>query len=145
MFIKQISVFLENRPGTLRELTERLGSNGIDIRELSVADTQNFGIVRMIMRSDVIESAMSLLKEEGYTARMNHVICAEIPDVPGGLGKLLGVIEDAGISVEYMYSFRRNAAGNVLLVLRLSEQEEGCKLLQDAGVIVHTQEEADKY
>ena len=86
-----------------------------------------------------------LLKEEGYTARMNHVICAEIPDVPGGLGKLLGVIEDAGISVEYMYSFRRNAAGNVLLVLRLSEQEEGCKLLQDAGVIVHTQEEADKY
>ena len=145
MFIKQISVFLENRPGTLRELTEKLGSNGIDIRELSVADTQHFGIVRMIIRSNVIDEAMALLKSEGYTARINTVICTEIPDEAGGLAKLLGLIEDADLSVEYMYSFRRNAAGNVLLVLRLSEQEEGCKLLQDAGVIVHTQEEADKY
>ena len=145
MFIKQISVFLENRPGTLRELTALLGENGIDIRELSVADTQNFGIVRMILRSEVLEKTMALLKQSGYTARENRVICAEIPDEAGGLAKLLGVIEDAGLSVEYMYSFRRNAAGNVLMVLRLSDQEKGCQVLQDAGVIVHTQEEADKY
>ena len=145
MFIKQISVFLENLPGTLRELTAKLGSANIDIRELSVADTQNFGIVRMILRSDAIDPAMALLKAEGYTARMNHVICAEIPDAPGGLSRLLGVIGDAGLSVEYMYSFRRNASGNVLMVLRLSDQEKGCKTLQDAGIIVHTQEEADKY
>lgn len=145
MFIKQISVFLENRRGTLRELTAKLGSGGIDIRELSVADTQNFGIVRMIIRSEAVERAMALLKSEGYTARMNHVICAEIPDEPGGLAKLLGVIEDAALSVEYMYSFRRSAAGNVLMVLRLSDQEAGCKILQERGIIVHTQEEADKY
>ena len=145
MFIKQISVFLENRPGTLRELTALLGENGIDIRELSVADTQNFGIVRMILRSEVLEKTMALLKQSGYTARENRVICAEIPDEAGGLSKLLGIIEDAELSVEYMYSFRRNAAGNVLMVLRLSDQEKGCQVLQDAGIIVHTQGEADKY
>lgn len=145
MFIKQISVFLENRPGTLRELTEKLGGAGIDIRELSVADTQNFGIVRMILRENVLESAMELLRSEGYTARINHVLCAEIPDRAGGLARLLGVIEDADISVEYMYSFRRSAGGNVLLVLRLSDQEKGSKLLESEGVKLYSQAEADQY
>lgn len=145
MFIKQISVFLENRPGTLRELTEKLGGAGIDIRELSVADTQNFGIVRMILRADVIDEAMLLLRSEGYTARINHVICAEIPDRAGGLARLLNVIEGAGISVEYMYSFRRSAGGNVLLVLRLSDQEKGCRLLESEGVKLYSQAEADQY
>lgn len=145
MFIKQISVFLENRPGTLREMTSTLGEAGIDIRELSVADTQNFGIVRMIMRSDVIDSTVALLKKNGYTARINHVICAEISDAPGGLTKLLGVIEDAGLSVEYMYDFRRNAQGNALMVLRLSENDRACRVLMDAGVVVYSQEEVDKY
>lgn len=145
MFIKQISVFLENRPGTLRELTEKLGGAGVDIRELSVADTQNFGIVRMILRENVLESAMELLRSEGYTARINHVLCAEIPDRAGGLARLLGVIEDAGISVEYMYSFRRSAGGNVLLVLRLSDQEKGSKLLESEGVKLYSQAEADQY
>lgn len=145
MFIKQISVFLENRPGTLRELTALLGENRIDIRELSVADTQNFGIVRMIVRSNVLEKTMGLLKQAGYTARENRVICAEIPDEAGGLARLLGIIEDAGLSVEYMYSFRRNAEGMVLMVLRLSDQDEGCRILREAGVVVHSQDEADKY
>lgn len=145
MFIKQISVFLENRPGTLRELTGLLGSNGIDIRELSVADTQNFGIVRMIIRSEKLDECMNLLKASGYTARKNHVICAEIPDEAGGLAKLLGIIEDGSLSVEYMYSYRRTKSGSVLMVLRLSDQEKGCKLLQDSGIIVHSQEETDKY
>ena len=145
MFIKQISVFLENHLGALRELTSLLASAHIDIRELSIADTQNFGIIRMILRSEQMEEAMALLKQSGYTARINHVICAEIEDKAGGLCRLLTVLEENGQSVEYMYSFRRNSVGNVLMVMRLSDQEKGCKLLQESGFIVHTQEEADKY
>lgn len=145
MFIKQVSVFLENRVGALRELTSLLGANGMDIRELSVADTQNFGIIRMIFRSDIMDSVVSLLKESGYTARVNRVICAEIGDKAGGLGSLLEIVEKGGLSVEYMYSFRRTASGNVLMVLRLSDQEKGVQVLKDAGIVVHSQDEADKF
>lgn len=144
MFIKQISVFLENHLGALRELTSLLASAEIDIRELSVADTQNFGIIRMILRSEVMDRAMAVLKENGYTARVNHVVCAEIDDKAGGLCHLLTELEDAKISVEYMYSFRRTSAEKVLMVLRLSDQEKGVQLLQAAGFAVHSQEETDK-
>ncbi len=144
MFIKQVSVFLENHLGALRELTALLAANGIDIRELSVADTQNFGIIRMILRSGDMDHAMSVLKENGYTARVNHVICAEIDDKAGGLCSLLTVLENEKISVEYMYSFRRTSAEKVLMVLRLSEQEKGVQLLADAGFGVHSQEETDR-
>ena len=144
MFIKQISVFLENHLGALRELTALLASANLDIRELSVADTQNFGIIRMILRSDAMDHAMTVLKENGYTARMNHVICAEIDDKAGGLCRLLTVLEDAKLSVEYMYSFRRTSAEKVLMVLRLSEQEKGLALLKEAGFSIHSQEETDR-
>lgn len=145
MFIKQISVFLENRPGTLRELTALLGSGDIDIRELSVADTQSFGIVRLIIREADIDRTMALLKEAGYMCRINHVICAEIDDCPGGLSKLLAVIEEGKLSVEYMYSCRRTPEGRALMVLRLSEQDRGCKVLTASGVRVHSQEEVDRF
>lgn len=144
MFIKQISVFLENIPGTLREMTAVLSSGGIDIRELSIADTQSFGIVRLIVRADSIDRAMDLLKGAGYMARINHVICAEIPDAPGGLCSLLTIIGENGLSVEYMYSCRRTAEGNALMVLRLSEQDRGCACLRARGVRVYSQEEVDK-
>ncbi len=104
MFIKQISIFLENNPGALREMTELLGKGGIDLLALSLADTQSFGIVRAIVHSDQIDTAMDLLKGAGYIARVNHVICASVPDRPLGLCELLAVIEQAGLSVEYMYS-----------------------------------------
>ena len=121
MYIKQISVFLENRPGTLRELTALLGSGNVDIREISVADTQHFGIVRLIVKSGVIDQAMALLKGAGYTASINNVFCAEIDDKPAGLANLLTIIENEKLSVEYMYSFRRSNDIHALLVLRLSE------------------------
>lgn len=144
MFIKQISVFLENRPGTLRELTALLGSGNIDIREISVADTQQFGIVRLIVRSDRIDAAMSLLKGAGYTAKINNVICAEIDDKPSGLSNLLTIIENEKLSVEYMYSFRRTADNRALMVVRPSEKERGLAVLNAYGVRLHTQEEVDK-
>ena len=143
MFIKQISVFLENKPGAMRELTAVLGSGGIDIREISITDTQAFGIVRIILRSEVIDQAMALLKGAGYTARINHVICAEIVDKPNGLCELLTVIEKENLSVEYIYSFRRTPERGATMILRLSEQDRACKVLKEYGVRVLTQEEAD--
>ena len=144
MFIKQISVFLENRPGTLREMTALLGSGNIDIHEISVADTQHFGIVRLIVKSEVIDAAMALLKGAGYTASINSVICAEIDDRPAGLANLLTIIENEKLSVEYMYSFRRTTDNHALMVLRLSEKERGLAVLQEYGVRLITQEEADR-
>ena len=144
MFIKQISVFLENRPGTLRELSALLGSGNIDIRELSVADTQHFGIVRLIVRSNVLDAAMALLKGAGYTAKINNVFCVEIDDKPSGLANMLTIIENEKLSVEYMYSFRRTSDDHALIVLRLSEKERGLAVLNAYGVRLHSQEEVDK-
>lgn len=143
MYIKQISVFLENRPGTLRELTALLGSAKVDIREISIADTQHFGIVRLIVKSDALDNAMAVLKGAGYTAKINNVFCAEIDDKPNGLANLLTIIENEKLSVEYIYSFRRNSEGRALMVLRLSEKERGLAVLNAYGVRLYSQEEVD--
>lgn len=144
MFIKQISVFLENNPGTLRELTELLGKGGIDLLALSIADTQNFGIVRLILHSDDIDKAMKLLKDGGYIAKMNHVICAAVPDRPLGLCELLAVIEQAGLSVEYMYSFTRTVtAGSAYLILRLNDGQKAAQVFEMKNVAMLSQEQVD--
>ena len=145
MFIKQISVFLENTPGTLRELTELLGKGGIDLLALSLADTQNFGIVRMIVHSDQIDPAMAMLREAGYVARVNHVICAAVPDRPLGLCSLLSVIEQAGLSVEYMYSFSRAVSSEKAhMILRLNDGARAAKIFEMKGVEMVGQEDVDK-
>ena len=110
MFIKQISVFLENHNGALREMTELLGKGGVDLLALSVADTQNFGIIRIIVSSEQTDAALLALRGNGYIAKMNHVICAEVPDRPLGLCELLALVEKAGLSVEYMYSLEGRRA-----------------------------------
>ena len=144
MFIKQISVFLENHNGALRELTELLGKGGIDLLALSVADTQNFGIVRIIVNSTAIDPALELLRGSGYTAKVNHVICAEVADRPLGLCELLQLIEKADLSVEYMYSFLRASSENKAhMILRLSNGEKGLQLFQLHGVRMLSQEEVD--
>ena len=144
MFIKQISIFLENNPGTLRELTELLGKGGIDLLALAIADTQNFGIVRIIVHSDEIDTAMKLLKESGYIAKINHVICAAVPDRPLGLCELLAIIEQAGLSVEYMYSFlRKSADGSAHMILRLSDGQKAAQVFGVQNVTMLSQEEVD--
>ena len=144
MFIKQISVFLENHPGALREMTELLGKGGVDLLALSVADTQNFGIIRIIVESSQIDPALALLRDNGYIAKVNHVICAEVPDRPMGLCELLAMIEKANLSVEYMYSFQRaSAKGEAALILRLNNGEKAAKLFQMNNVRTLSQEEVD--
>ena len=144
MFIKQLSVFLENNPGTLKAMTELLGKGGVDLLALSVADTQSFGIVRMIIHSAQMEPAMQLLKENGYIARINHVICASVPDRPLGLSGLLAVIDRAGLSVEYMYSFlRTNEKGRALMILRLDDGARAAEVFSLNDVLMISQEEVD--
>lgn len=144
MFIKQISVFLENTPGTLRELTHLLGNGGIDLMALSIADTQNFGIVRLIVAETQIDPALALLRDNGYTARVNNVICAVVEDRPNGLSQLLETIESLGVSVEYLYSFLRATGDTALIILRLSEQAETVKKLAEKGVRIFSQAEIDR-
>ena len=144
MFIEQISVFLENHPGALREMTQLLGNAGIDLLALSVADTQNFGIIRLIIASGDTDKALKLLRDAGYIAKINHVICAEVPDRPLGLCELLSLVEKAELSVEYMYSFlRASKSGEAHMILRLSNGEKAARLFQMHDVKMMSQEEVD--
>ena len=144
MFIKQISVFLENTPGALREMTELLGKGGVDLLALSIADTQNFGIVRLIVHSEQIDPAVEMLKKGGYIAKVNHVICALVPDRPLGLCELLTLIEKAGLSVEYMYSLQRNSGnGKAHIILRLNDGKRAAQIFSMKDVTMLSQEEVD--
>ena len=144
MFIKQISVFLENTPGAMREMTELLGKGGVNLLALSIADTQNFGIVRLIVHSEQIEPAVDMLKKGGYIAKVNHVICAVVPDRPLGLCELLSIIEQAGLSVEYMYSFlRKSAKGDAHMIVRLNEGKRADQVFNMKNVVMLSQEDVD--
>lgn len=108
--VKQLSVFLENSKGRLASMTRALGDAGIDLLALSIADTTSFGILRAIV--DDTDKAMAVLKEAGYTVNTTEVLAVLVPDSPGGLAGVLGLLNDAHVNVEYLYSFVRKAQGN---------------------------------
>ena len=139
MRVKQISVFLENKAGRLRELTETLSAQDLNIRALSLADTTDFGILRMIVNQP--EEAFAALKDKGFAAAATEVLAVEVPDRPGGLAGVLGVLSDEGINVEYMYAFVEKKAGNAAVVLRVEELEKASTLLSGAGVTILEAEE----
>jgi len=139
MFITQISVFLENARGTLREMTKLLAENGIDIMALSIADTSNFGIVRLIIREACIDNAINCLKNAGFMAKKNNVICVGIPNKSGALDNVLAIIEEADVSIEYIYSFNYNVEGNALFVLRLMDSEKVIALFKERNVRMYSQ------
>lgn len=142
MFVKQISVFLENIKGSLRALTNLLGENGVDVMAISIADTQNFGILRLVVRGAEIDRAMRLLKDNGYTVRETDVICACVPDKPMGLAQVLNALDEK-LSIEYLYSFVRGMDGHALIILRLSDPDLGVALLSERGVRLLAQTEVD--
>ncbi len=139
MYVKQISVFIENTPGRLADFTKLLGENQIDLVSLSIADTTHFGILRGIVAD--YERAEKLISEAGYTVRLTDVLAASVPDVPGGLAKVLGMLSENGISIEYLYSFVRNAGKNALIIFRVEELDKAAQALKDNGVRLLTQEE----
>ena len=139
MAIKQISVFLENRPGMLDAMTVVLAEAGIDLRALSLAETKDFGIVRMIV-DDVYETA-NVLKNNGYIASMTPVVAVMIPDEVGGLSRVLAALTGAGINVEYMYaSLAGKSSGHAYMILRVEKTDVAETALRAAGFKLADQE-----
>ena len=139
MLVEQIAVFLENKSGRLAEITTVLAENGVNIRALSVADTADFGILRLIV--DKVETAKSVLKESGFTVGKTHVIAVEVEDRTGGLAKVLQSLHRADINVEYMYAFVNKTGENAVLIFRFEKMEEAIKTLQGDGFTILTREQ----
>lgn len=132
MIIKQLSVFVENQPGRLAEITDALYKKDIDIRALSIADTTNFGILRLIVNHP--SRAESALKEQGFTVSQTDVIGVGVEDRPGGLAAALEVLRDANIAVEYMYAFVSKAEKTAFVILRVEDNDAAIRALQEKGV-----------
>ena len=139
MFVKQISVFLENTKGSLSRLTRLLSKNGVDLIALSIADTEQYGIMRCIV-SDT-ELGVKIMREAGYVARLTDVLAVSVPDQPGGLTNVLNLLNAADVSVEYLYSFVRNSGSHALVIFRLNDNERGAKVLQEGDITLLNQEE----
>jgi hypothetical protein len=140
MKLQQISLFLENRPGTLREPVELLAAAGIDLLTMSLADTTQFGILRFIVADP--EAAKRLLEESGMVVRMTEVVPVEVDNKPGGLARALVAIEDAGLGVEYMYDFgAASRGGKAAIIFRFEDPDAALTALAKAGVRVYSGEE----
>ena len=132
MKVQQISVFLENKSGRLAELTQTLGTAGINIRALSIADTSDFGILRLIVNKP--DEAFKVLKEAGFTVSITDVIAVEVKDQPGGLGTVLRLLQDSGINIEYLYAFLEKSSNDALVVFRVEQVDDAIELLTKNNV-----------
>lgn len=130
--IKQISVFLENKSGRLVRVAQVLGEAGINIRGLSIADTSDFGILRLIV--DKPDQALAELKEKGIMATVTEVIAMEVPDSPGGLARVLHYLQEAGINIEYLYSFIEKPALNAIIMMRVERIDDALGVLKEKGI-----------
>ena len=139
MTIRQISVFVENKPGAMVSITQALGKAGVDLRALSLADTQDFGILRMIV--DEPDKARNALKEIGVISKCTDVIAVYIDDKTGGLAEVLKVLSEEELGIEYMYAFLGRTHGKALMVLKADEPEKAIKTLEADGIKVATKEE----
>ncbi len=132
MTVRQISVFIENRAGRLEMIARLLGDAGINIRALSLADTSDFGILRLIVNRPADAEAM--LRRHGFTLRMTEVVAVEVPDVPGGLAGVLSLLAAHQINVEYMYAFVEKTADKAVLVFRFNDSARAMDVLRGAGI-----------
>jgi hypothetical protein len=132
MKVEQISVFLENKPGALAEVTRILGESGVNIRALSLADTKDFGILRLIVNDN--EKAMEILGRKGLTVRKTEVVAVEVPDRPGGLAEILKVLFEADINVEYLYAFVQQSGENAIIIFRFDETDRAISVLSEKKV-----------
>ena len=131
MAIKQITVFLENKKGTVVSLTDVLAKNNVNLRALSIAETEAFGILRIIVND--VESAERVLKENGFLIKTIDVVGVKIGDAPGKLTSALDVLDKANINVEYLYAFMARTEKHAYVVLRVEEREEAEAALTNAG------------
>lgn len=132
MKVQQISIFIENKTGRLAEVTRVLGDAGISIRALSLADTSDFGILRLIV--DQTDQAQEVLKKGGFTVSKTEVVAVRVPDRPRGLNSILEILDDAGVNVEYMYAFVERDAENAIIIFRFDDVEKALSTLPEAGI-----------
>jgi hypothetical protein len=127
MKVEQISIFLENKPGSLAEVTRILGEAGVNIRALSLADTKDFGILRLIVNDN--EKAQEILGKKGFTVRKTEVVAVVVPDRPGGLADILKVLVEAKINVEYLYAFVQHSGKEAIIIFRFDETDRAIEVL----------------
>jgi len=136
MKIQQISIFLENRAGRLKDVCTLLGSNGISIRALTVAETETFGVLRIVV--DDTDKAMDSLKNGGYTANITQVVVVEVDDKPGGLAKVLDVLDNNKINIEYLYAFVEKKIDKAMVVFRFEDPEKAVETLKNNQINIAT-------
>ena len=129
MGIKQISVFLENSTGRLSEVTKTLANAGINLRAISIADTADFGILRIIV--DKTEDAVNALNTAGFTTRQTDVVAVEIEDEPGSLAKLMEVFRQSQVNIEYLYSSLEGQIGKAVVIFKMEDHGKCIKILND--------------
>jgi hypothetical protein len=139
MTIEQISVFVENKPGKLVEVIEALGAEGVDMRAMSIADTADFGVLRLIV--DQPDKALAILRDADCVTSVTQVIAVSVTDTPGSLAKVLRVLSDAGISVEYVYAFITHEPGRAYVIIRVEDNDKAVSALTSHGVKLATSKE----
>ncbi|APG25876.1 ACT domain-containing protein [Syntrophotalea acetylenica] len=132
MKVQQISIFIENTSGRLAEVTKVLGAAGVNIRALALADTSDFGVLRLIV--DKIDLAKKVLAEKNFTVSKTDVVAVEVPDRPLGLAQILELLDAAGIAVEYLYAFVERRGENAVIIFRFDNSDDAIRALQAEGV-----------
>jgi hypothetical protein len=132
MKVIQISVFLENKSGRLAEVAQALAEEGINIRALAIADTIDYGVLRLIVNDP--HKARSALEKAGFTATETDVIAVEMPDQPGALARVIALLSDKGVNVEYGYAFVGKSGENAIVVFRIDALEQAIRILTEAGI-----------
>ena len=139
MFVEQISIFIENTEGRLAEVTAILRDTNVNIRALSLADTTDFGVLRLIVNDN--DKAEQALKKEGFTVGRTKVMAVEIDDEPGGLNKVLDPLCENEVNVEYMYAFANPQCKNAIMMLRFNDYDKALKILGQKNIKVFTKQE----
>ena len=139
MKVRQVSVFLENKSGRLYEACKCLAESDVNIRALSIAETADYGVLRLIVNDP--ENAMRVMAENGFTVSETEVIAVEVPDEPGGLSGVLAPLYDANVNIEYLYCFVEKSGESAIVVFRVEQLDAGIRALQGGGYTVMREED----
>jgi len=142
MSLKQLTVFVENKQGALVAITDTLAAHNVNLRALSIADTEEFGILRLIVNDN--DTACKTLTDEGYLLKITEVVGVKIGDEPGKLSKALAVLDEKGINMEYLYAFMARTEKHAYVVLRVADNAAAESALEDAGFHLITDADVSK-
>lgn len=139
MYINQISVFIENKPGNLAKFTNFIAENQIDMRAFEIADSSDFGIIRIIVDKPL--DTLTLLKDNDWICNLTQVIGVKIPDKPGAMAKAMNILAEAGVSVEYVYTFLARGTDDALMIFRVKENDKVAAVLKKNNIKLISQED----